>query len=279
MKRKPSDIIILAICLTIIGLFFINGVRGDSDGVVKAQAAGSSTTQTVMATPTPKPEMLSASYSGPTVIVGEEYDKKHLTVTVSYNDGSSETITDYTVSTDTVLKRGMNTIIVMYKDMTAKAYVYGRELLSISASPVKYEYGIGNMPDSKDFTVMGTYSDGSIEVINDEFTISPERLETTGKQEVTISYGGKETTCYIFGKDYGKVLSINVSYNQPTMVTNMRINRNDITVMAVYNDLSTERITTYTLERDIYYDSGKGHGMVAVGGEDCEFYAIVFKHK
>lgn len=29
----------------------------------------------------------------------------------------------------------------------------------------------------------------------------------------------------------------------------------------------------------IYYDSGKGHGMVAIGGEDCEFYAIVFKHK
>ena len=29
----------------------------------------------------------------------------------------------------------------------------------------------------------------------------------------------------------------------------------------------------------VYYDSGKGHGMVAVGGEDCEFYAIVLKHK
>ena len=267
MKRKPSDIIILAICLIIIGLFFINGVRGDGDGIVKAQAAGSSsTTQTVMATPTPKPELLSASYSGPTVLVGEEYDKTYLTVTISYSDGSSEMVTDYTVSSDTVLKRGMNTIIVMYKDMTAKAYVYGRELLSISASPVKYEYGVGNMPDSKDFTVMGTFSDGSIEVINDEFTISPERLETTGKQEVTISYGGKETTCYVFGKDCGKVLSINVSYNKPNMVTNMKINRSDITVMAVYNDLSTERITTYTLERDIYYDSGKQPLTVTYGG-------------
>lgn len=24
----------------------------------------------------------------------------------------------------------------------------------------------------------------------------------------------------------------------------------------------------------IYYDSGRGHGMIATGGEDCEFLAI-----
>ncbi len=27
----------------------------------------------------------------------------------------------------------------------------------------------------------------------------------------------------------------------------------------------------------IYYDSGRGHGMVAVGGKDCEFLAVVIK--
>lgn len=29
----------------------------------------------------------------------------------------------------------------------------------------------------------------------------------------------------------------------------------------------------------VYYDSGHGHGMVAVGGKDCEFLAIVFKKR
>lgn len=29
----------------------------------------------------------------------------------------------------------------------------------------------------------------------------------------------------------------------------------------------------------IYYDSGQGHGMVATGGEDCEFLAIVLKKR
>ena len=257
MKRKPSDYIIITICLIIVGLFLFNGVNGTGSDVKVSAAGSSQITQTVVATPTPVPAELVANYSGPTVIVGEKYDKNYLTVTLSYNNGTSEIITDYTVSSDIVLKRGMNTLIIMYKDMAAKAYVYGRELLSISASPVKYDFGVGNMPDSKDFTVMGSYSDGSLEVIQDEFKISPERLEEPGKQEVTISYGGKETACYVFGKDRGKVLSLSVAYNKPTMVTNMKINRNDITVIAVYDDFSTERITTYTLERDIYYDSGK----------------------
>ena len=83
MKRKPSDYIIITICLIIVGLFLFNGVNG-TGGDVKASAAGtSSITQTVVATPTPKPEVLSAAYTGPTVTVGEEYDKKNLVVKVA----------------------------------------------------------------------------------------------------------------------------------------------------------------------------------------------------
>lgn len=29
----------------------------------------------------------------------------------------------------------------------------------------------------------------------------------------------------------------------------------------------------------VYYDSGHGHGMIAVGGEDCQFLAIVLKDR
>ena len=266
MKRKPSDYIIITICLIIVGLFLFNGVNGTGSDVKVSAAGSSQITQTVVATPTPRAEVLSAAYTGPTVTVGEEYDKKNLVVKVAYNDGSTEDVTDYTVSSDIVLKRGMNSIIIMYKDMTAKAYVYGRELTGIAVTPSRYDYGVGNMPDFKDFTVIASYTDGSLETIRDGFTISPERLEDVGKQEVTISYGGKDATCYIYGKNYGKVVALNVSYNKPNMVTNMKIDRNDISVMAVYEDLSVERITTYTLERDIYYDSGKQPLTVTYGG-------------
>ena len=29
----------------------------------------------------------------------------------------------------------------------------------------------------------------------------------------------------------------------------------------------------------VYYDSGHGHGMIATGGEDCQFLAIVLKDR
>jgi mannose-6-phosphate isomerase-like protein (cupin superfamily) len=29
----------------------------------------------------------------------------------------------------------------------------------------------------------------------------------------------------------------------------------------------------------IYYDSNYGHGMIATGGEDCVFLAVVMEHK
>jgi len=36
--------------------------------------------------------------------------------------------------------------------------------------------------------------------------------------------------------------------------------------------------TEYLHEGDaIYYDSGHGHGMIATGGEECVFLAIVMK--
>jgi len=259
MKGKITDHLIIAGCLLILGAFLINGIKGSGGGVVEANAAGNSPTltQTVVATPTPYPQRLEAAYTGPAVIVGEKYDENFLTVTVVYNDGSQENVTDYTVSTEIVQNTGLNTIVVMYGDMVTKAFVYGRKLLNISVSPIRYEYGVGNMPDCRDLTVTGTYSDGTVEVINDSFDIYPEKLEKEGKQEITVVYGDKEASCSVFAKKWNSVLSINVSYNKDQMVTNMKIDRNDITVIAVYDDLTAERISTYTLAKEIYYDTGK----------------------
>ena len=269
MKRKPSDVIIIAICLIIVGLFLFNGVRGSDSGVVRAQAAGSSSiTRTVVATPTPVPDRLYAAYEGDPVIVGREYNKKDLLVTLTYNDGSTEVIpeTEYTVSSDIVSKKGTNTIVIMYRGMTAKAYIYARELLSISATTMENEYTVGNMPDSREISVVATYSDGSVELIEEGYEVYPDKILEVGRQEITITYEGMKTTCYVYGVKHGPVLNISVSYDKPNMYTNLKINRDDITVMAVFDDMSTERISTYTIEREVYYDTGKQPLTVTYGG-------------
>ncbi|MBR4344407.1 MAG: bacterial Ig-like domain-containing protein [Lachnospiraceae bacterium] len=266
MKRKWSDILIIAICLLVVGGFLIKSVIGTGRGIVRAEAALPNPTQTVVATPTPTPMKLDASYTGPAVIVGEKFDKTYLLVTITYSNGLQENVTDFTVSTEIVQSTGMNTIVVIYGELTAKAYVYGRKLTGISVTPIKTDYGVGNMPDSKDLTVTGTYSDGTVEVIKGEYEIFPEKLEKSGKNEVTVRYQNMEAKCYVYAKNWTKVEALSVTYDKNNMVTNMKIDRNDITVIAVYSDLSSERITTYQLEKEIYYDTGKQPLTVVYGG-------------
>ena len=270
MGKKWSDILIIVACTVIVGMFFIKGIIGTGSNVVSVEASSDTQspvlTQTVVATPTPVPLKLEAAYSGNSVIVGKEYDKKNLTVTVVYDNGAREIVTDYTVSSDIIQQKGMNTIIIMYKDMTAAAYIYGTELVNISVSPVKTEYGVGNMPDKTDLAVMGTYSNGVVEAITDDFEIFPEKLERIGSNIVTVKYQDKEASCIVYAKKWESVLALNISYDKPQMVTNMKINRDDITVMAVYSDLSAERVTTYELEKEIYYDTGKQPLTVTYGG-------------
>ncbi len=284
--KKISDILIISACIIIVGLFFIDGISGFGGGSVKADAASASntpsptailqvtatptptpvTTQTAVATPTPFLERIDASYTGPSVIVGKEYDKSMIIVTATYSNGAQENITDFNVSSDFVQTTGMNTIIVLYRDLSTKVYIYGRRLEHISVSPRKLEYGIGNMPDCKDLRVVGVYSDGSVEEIEDNFDIYPDVIDKEGNVEVTVTYQGKQASCNVFGKKWDQLVALSVSYNKPNAITNVKLDRNDITVMAVYSDLSSERITTYAIEKDLYVDSGKQLLTVVYGG-------------
>lgn len=285
MRRKITDKLIIVVCIMIVGIFFLKGMMGiGGRGVRAGETTGSPVpseiknlvtstptptpviTQTVIATPTPAIISLDASYTGPSVEVGEEYDMKDLAVTITYDDGEQENVTDYTVSSKTVQKTGMNTIIIMYKDLSTKAYVYGRQLLQITVSPKKMEYGIGNMPECSDLKVFGVYSDGSTVEIEDGFDISPEKLEKEGTNEVTVTYKNKEAKCTVLAKKWESVLALNISYNKPQAITNVKIDRKDLTVMAVYSDLSAEKVTTYIIERDTFVDSGKQNLTIVYGG-------------
>ena len=304
MRKKIVDYAILAVCLTVMILFFANGVMDLGSGTTAVGAADATTTptpgstatpapgqngtptptpisldikgptatpiltQTLRATPTPVAERLAASYTGSAVIIGENYDKSKLLVTAYFNNGETINLepSEYTVSSDTVYQNGMNTIIIMYRDLTTTAHIYGRSLIGITVSPIKYEYGVGNMPDSRDLTVTGSYTDGSIENIVDEFEIYPEKLEKAGKQEITVTYHGKQAKCSVFARDWSNVMAMNVTFDKQELVTNSPINKNDFTVMVVYTDLTSERVTTYTMSRDIFYDSGKQPLTFTYGG-------------
>lgn len=233
-------------------------------------------TQTVIATPTPKPEKIEASFHGGTAIVGKKYDKDRLEVYLVYNDGSKERVTDFTVSTDTVLTTGRNTIVVMYKTMVTKVFIYGKLLTKILVDTNKKTYGIGNMPDKKDLIVKGYYSDGTLELITDDYEISPKVLDKIGENEITVKYDDVTASCTVIAKSWKSIEALTVVYGKEQMVTNMKVNRDDLTVMAVYDDLSSERITTYDIEKEVFHDTGKQTLTVKYGGAkaSCEIDVI-----
>ena len=271
MKKKIFDYAILTGCLTIVILFFANGIFGFGGGTTKAGASDATATPInnwATPTPTPKAVRLVAGYSGTSVTVGEEYDKDKLSVIAYYDYGEPKELkpSEYTVSSDIVYKNGMNTIIVVYRDLTTMTYVYGRSLVGISVSPLKYEYGIGNMPDKRDLNVTGLYSDGSIKTITDDYVIYPQKLETLGSQEISVYYQGKEAKCRVSARDWTSVAAIAVTCNKPEIVTNIPLSKDDFTVMVVYTDLTAERVSTFTMSRNVFYDSGKQPITISYGG-------------
>lgn len=222
-------------------------------------------TQTVVATPIPKAQRLEASYNGSTVDVGDKFDRSKLIVTVYYNNGRSETVKNYTVSSEVIQTNGMNPIIVMHEGLTATAYVYGRTLVSIYASCNKEEFGVGNIPESSDIQLTGHYSDGSSMIIKGDFEISPAVLEKEGKQEIIVKYKKLEAKCTVTAKKKPAVAAINVTHSG-TIYTNCPINKTDFTVLAVYQDHTTEKINTFQLSRDVFYDSGIQPLTITYGG-------------
>ena len=283
--KKILDYGILTACMVVVILFFAKGISGFG-GVIPVEASATTptpiptTTGVRMATPTPVPvnysrpsptpkaENLVAYYAGTSVLVGEKYDKSKLMVTANFDNGTVKVLepSEYTVSSELVYKNGLNTVVIMYRDLYTTAYISGRSLSKLIVTPKRYDYGIGNMPDKKDLTVMACYSDNSIEMITEGYKIYPQTLTNLGENEVTVVYGGCEAKCKVYAKNWTSVVAINVTYNKQELFTNELLDKEDFTVMAVYSDLSAERVTTFTLSRNMLYDSGKQPITVTYGG-------------
>lgn len=121
--------------------------------------------------------------------------KSDLVVTATYEDSTTETVTDYTLSG--TLAVGTSTITVAYggKTTTFTVTVSAAPTLS-SISAVYTQSGTVYTSDSldtlkSDLVVTATYSDQSTETVT-TYTLSG--TLTVGTSTITVSYGGKTTT-------------------------------------------------------------------------------------
>ena len=109
---------------------------------------------------------ITAVYSGGSVEAGTQTRELKITVTATYDDGTSKTVTGYTLSPDTV-SEGENTVTVTYNGKTSTFTVTGIVtpaevvLESISAVFNGETAQAGTNASDLDITVTGHYSDGS----------------------------------------------------------------------------------------------------------------------
>ena len=175
---------------------------------------------------------------------GDALDSTGLTLTATYNNGNTETVTTgFTCSALDSSSAGQKTITVTYQGLTTtfSVTVIAVNLVSVSVKtmPNKTSYFTGEPFDQTGLTLTATYNNGNTETISSGIECTGFSSATAGQKTVTASYGGKSTTFtvevkaivptgitvktapnkteYFVGDSYdGTGLVVNVTYNNGT---------------------------------------------------------------
>lgn len=121
----------------------------------------------------------------------EKFDSTGLMAQVTYNDGITEEVTNYTVSGFSS-NVGTHTVSVAYEGFVESfdITVIPRELENIRlSSPDKLNYEIGEVFDTTGLVVTACYNNGQ-EITVDDYQISGFDSASAGAKTVTVTYGG-----------------------------------------------------------------------------------------
>ena len=123
--------------------------------------------------------------------IGEEFDDAGMVVSIVYNDGETEEITDYTISGFDSDTSGQKTICIAYDAFTQEFQVdvVGITGIEIVNLPEKTVYIMGENLDTTGLKVNILYDDGYKKEIHD-YTVSELDTYTSGTKTITVDYTG-----------------------------------------------------------------------------------------
>ncbi len=128
--------------------------------------------------------------------IGEEFDLSDMVIDVLFVDGSHEMINEgYTFEPTSSVEIGEQKVVVSYGEKSVSFVVNIVETvvdrIEVIEEPTKLNYYVGEAFDTTGLTILAEYPNGTTGEISSGFTVSPERFTETGKQTVTVTYGGK----------------------------------------------------------------------------------------
>ena len=132
-------------------------------------------------------------------IVGQNFNPEGMIVTGTYQNGTTQTILDYTVENGTNLTKEQTSVTIKYKDKTATQAITVVEktitAISINTEPTKLIY----IKEKENLDLTGgtlkiTYNDGTFETIPmaaEGVTVTGFSNEKVGKVTITVTYQNK----------------------------------------------------------------------------------------
>ena len=124
--------------------------------------------------------------------------------------------------------------------------------ISIKTNPAKMTYTVGETLNTSGLVITAKYSDGATKGITSGFTCNPTKLNTTGKQIITVTYNGKTTTFEVTVNNttptQGKVKSViigdlNLNYKQSASVS-MKVDADKGVKYTVKYESSNPKVAT-----------------------------------
>ena len=181
--------------------------------------------------------------------VGQVFDKTGMVVTVTYGNGETEEVTDYTVDKEGTLSATDDKIVVSYEGLTAEQPITVGTLASISitAAPTKTSYKAGDYFDSAGMVVTAEYSNGLKDSITDYALDKTGKLKATDK-EVVVSYEGKTAVQPVFVLG---VLSLEITKApaKTDYIEGETFDPTGMEVVAKYSDDTTVPVTDYVIDK------------------------------
>lgn len=178
---------------------------------------------------------------------GQNFDSTGMVIEATYKDGTTKTITDYTIQDGNNLKSNQTKVTISYEDKLVEQpiIVTPNPLIEIKVTkaPNKTTYIVGQNFDKTGMVVTGTYEDETTQEILD-YTIENGTNLNVEQTSVTIKYKEKTTTQPITVEEKA-VTGISVD-KKPTKLTYIQ-NKEDLdltggSLKITYNDGTTENI-------------------------------------
>jgi len=210
--------------------------------------------------------------------VGDLLDATGLTLTATYDDSSTETITSgFTCDPTALNTAGTQTITVTYEgktctfDVDVEAVVLSS--VEVKTMPTKTSYFVGDTLDAAGLELTATYNNGTTETITSGFTCDPTALDMAGTQTITVTYEGK--TCTFDVSVSAIVLSSIEIKTMPTITSYFvgdTLDETGLELTATYNNDYTETILSgFTCDPTTLGTAGTQTITVTYDGKTCTF--------